>query len=92
MYPYTKAQELGKVWTDVVQGKRLSSVKKVMTFYSPDERGFKSIIYHEIEQGKLEEALTEIQNRCAAFTVIDGWSYTLELQASYKEMAASQTQ
>ena len=85
--PYTNVVKVGEKWNDVVKGKRIDGVLSVKTYIGAHKRGYKSVLFHEIEQGKLEGAMAGILANVMQFTTVEGFSYEMELMVSQSEAA-----
>ena len=83
--PYNNVAKVGEKWDEVVKGKRIDGVLSVKTLIGAHKKGYKSVLLHEIEQGKLEDAMGGILANVLQFTTIEGFTYEMEIMASQGE-------
>ena len=90
-WPLNKAQEISDIYNKQIQEMGTSdSIKSTAMWLKPDKKGGKTVAYNEIEEGKLEEALTWLNNFMQGFWVIDGYGYEYDFMLSQQETLAAQ--
>ena len=90
-WPLNKGQESAEVYNKQLQDLGPNDfIKSNPMWMAPCKKGFKSVTYHEIEQGKLEEALLYLTNFMSGFNIIEGYGYKFDLMVSQQEMLAAQ--
>ena len=88
--PLHKMSEAQETFARVSKEKgQTDSIKKVTFYYTVCKEGGKTVSYHDIEQGKLEEALTFLVDFMSGYHGLEGFSYEFTLAASQEDMAAA---
>lgn len=92
-WPLNKSQEVTEIYNKQTQEMgTVDFIKSAQMWMKPCRKGGKSVTYNEIEEGKLEEAVTWLNTFMSAFWVIDGYGYEFDLMASQQELVAAQQQ
>ncbi|MFX1344610.1 MAG: hypothetical protein ACFFAI_05860 [Promethearchaeota archaeon] len=92
-WPFTKQQEVSDAYNKQIQESGGSdAIKSTPMWLKPCKKGWKSVTYNEIEQGKLEEALTYLSTFMTAFGSIEGYGFKFDLMVSQQEVIASTQQ
>ena len=90
-WPLNKAQEVTDIYNKQIQEMGPTDfIKSAQTWLKPSKKGGISVTYNEIEEGKLDEALTWFNNFMLGFWVIDGYGYKYDLMLSQQEVLAAQ--
>lgn len=88
-WPYSKGEEVQKKWDETLP--RFQAVVKSFKYYfKPVKIGIRAMGFFEIEQGRLEEAITTVTALAAEFTTIEGYTYKYDIQTSMEEALAAQ--
>lgn len=90
-WPLHKVDEIQKHYTKTQKEKGATSVIKSVSFYfSTVKEGGKIVSYHDIEEGKLEEALLFLIQFMATYHGIKGFSYEFSFAYTPEDIAAAQ--
>ena len=92
-YPLNKAQQVNEIYNKQIQEMGSSGfIKSTPMWIKPCKTGMKTVTYNEIEEGKLEEAITWLLRFMGPFGVVDGYGYDFDLMASQQELIAATQQ
>jgi len=90
-WPITKADEVQKKFLEISQEKGQSpAIESSNMYISPCKTGWMSRSYNNINQGKLEEALTFLATFMTGFNTIEGYGYKFSFAITPEEAAAAQ--
>ena len=87
-YPASKVREVQARLAEIAEEKGQSSaIKSVTSFTSSSEKGAHVAAYHEVEEGKAEEALIFLSEFMSGFWSIEGYRYKFDFALSPEAMA-----
>lgn len=82
-YPFSKFQEVQSRLAEIVEEKGTSTaIKSITNFTSAGKKGVRVAAYHEIEDGKVEEALNYLGEFMSGFWTIEGYTYRFDFALS----------
>ena len=88
-WPYSKGEEVQNKYYEILP-RFQAVVKSIKIYFKNVKVGMRGMVFFEIEQGKLEEAMTTINALAAEITAIEGFTFEIETQVSLEEALANQ--
>lgn len=90
-WPLNKQQEVSDAYNKQLQEQPAPEyLKSARMWLKPCKKGWKSVTYNEVEQGKLEDGLNYLSIFMGAFVQIEGYGFKFDLMVSQQEALASQ--
>ncbi|MHA2400973.1 MAG: hypothetical protein ACXADU_19060 [Promethearchaeota archaeon] len=90
-WPLDKQQDVSNAYNKQLQDQPTPDyIKSAQMWLKPCKKGWKSVTYNEVEQGKLEEGLLYLATFMNAFISIKGYGYKFDLMVSQQEALAGQ--
>ena len=85
-HPFSKIQEVQTRLAEISEEKgTTTAIKSTLSWSSATEKGMHTVTYHEIEEGKVEEALNWLGAFMSGFWTIEGYSYRIDFALSPQE-------
>ena len=91
LWPLHKADEIQKHYAKTQKDKgETSAIKSVSFYFSSTLEGGKIVSYHDIETGKMEEAVLFLADFMATYHGIKGFKYEFSFAFTPEDIAAAQ--